>query len=183
MEILAQERSPHPPITASAGTGKVEVKLTKQSTPLTSQSSEKTPTLASTSSTASTSADEDADTSLRERKRRSVKEHVTRRARETDGSRRHAEITKLLKEANEQQFKQAKEEGERLERMMHDAVQTLTGGSQIRQEIDTLKKHVNNLEKGVDQILKLLQKGKGNGKEKRKRQSDDEEEQSEEELT
>ena len=95
--------------------------------------------------------------------------------RESDGSRRHAEITNLLKEANQQQAQQSKEDGARLERMMKGMMEALTGGQRMHQEIESLKQTTKKLERGVEEILNILsERGKDKGKRKKREKEEDE---------
>ena len=95
--------------------------------------------------------------------------------RESDGSRRHAEITNLLKEANQQQAQQSKEDGARLERMMKGMMEAFTGGQHMHQEIESLKQTTKKLERCVEEILNILsERGKDKGKRKRREKEEDE---------
>lgn len=149
-EILA-EKSWEPVITASAGSGKVEVTKQTPTKKLTSSSSS-----SSAHATSSSDQDTDTDTGAHKIKKMSVKELKERKARVSDGSRRHDELLTVLKDGFSKIDADAKTEGERLENVVNNMVDKLSGGKDIKDEMENMKKQQQQLQDDMNDVKMML---------------------------
>ena len=179
-QIIATEKHIDPQYTATAGgKGKVTVNDRRH------EKSHSTSTLSSTTTSATSSLsscddslelkhDNDTSTSyLPHNKKKSIKSVTAKRERESDGSRRHAEIIGFMKQAQAQQGKQAQEEGERFERILTVFADKMSGGDTYKQQIEQLQKTTAEIQEGMNKILQYIQGVGGGGKGTRLREDEE----------
>lgn len=150
MSDIHSDRQIDPKMTMHAGVGKVTTIINNSSSSTSSTSAS-----IAKLSMSSTSSSSDTD-STAVRSKRSVRQEHIKRARATDGSRRHDETISLIREGFNSASVDSKDQTEKMMKAMSDFTDKLTQPSSTQEQIKQLTEQQQKLETDMTRIQETL---------------------------